>query len=93
MKILVAAAEGVPFSSSGGLGDVVGSLPAAVKKAMGENDDIRVILPLHKSTKQNFIEKLTFVKDIRVQLKWRNQYCGIFQYELNGVIYYFLDNE
>ena len=93
MKILMAGAESVPFASSGGLGDVMGSLPVAVKKIMTEDDDIRVVLPLYEITKEKFGKKLTFVKKINVKLAWRNQYCGIFQYIHNNVIYYFIDNE
>ena len=93
MKILIAGAEGVPFSSSGGLGDVMGSLPAAVKKSMNKHDDIRVVLPLHKSTKEKFLDKMTFLKKIDVSLAWRKQYCGIYELNHNGVIYYFIDNE
>ncbi len=86
-------AEAVPFSSSGGLGDVMGSLPAAIKENMTFDDDIRVILPLHEITKNKYMDKLTFVGKINVKLAWRNQYCGIFQCNHNGVIYYFVDNE
>lgn len=93
MKILMVGAESVPFASSGGLGDVMGSLPAAIKKNMTEDDDIRVVLPLYEITKEKFGKKLTFVKKINVKLAWRNQYCGIFEYVYNDVIYYFIDNE
>ncbi len=93
MKILIAAAEAVPFSSSGGLGDVVGSLPAAIKGCMTKNDEIRVVLPLHKSTKEKFWDKMTFIKKTEVSLAWRKQYCGIYELKHNNVSYYFIDNE
>ncbi|HAN20531.1 MAG: starch synthase [Clostridiales bacterium GWF2_36_10] len=91
-KILFVASEAVPFASSGGLGDVIGSLPVSLK----ENDeslDIRVIIPLFGSMDKVLRESLTFVAKTTVQLSWRNQYCGIYSCENNGVIYYFIDNE
>ncbi|MBQ7352894.1 MAG: glycogen synthase GlgA [Clostridia bacterium] len=92
MKILFVGAEAVPFISTGGLGDVLGSLPQALSNA-DPSADVRVVLPLYKKIKENFYDKLEYVGNTIVELSWRHQYCGIFKYESNGVIYYFLDNE
>ena len=92
MKILFVGTEAIPFISTGGLGDVLGSLPAALAKYSPEND-IRVVLPLYKSIKEKYAEQLTFVGETVVHLSWRNQYCGLFSCEKDGVVYYFVDNE
>ncbi len=90
MKILFVASEVRPFVSSGGLADVAGALPGALCK---KGIDCRVVLPLYGSIDQSFREKMKFVRAFDVQLSWRSQYCGVFQYDLDGVTYYFLDNE
>ncbi len=90
MKILYAASECKPFAASGGLGDVVGSLPQALRQ---KKVSVRVVLPLYGSIKQEYRDKMTFLKAIYVPVAWRRQYCGIFEYRGDGVIYYFLDNE
>lgn len=90
-KILFVAGEAIPFASSGGLGDVIGSLPAALT-ADGEND-IRVVMPLYGSIDKKYRDNFEFVAWRFVQLSWRNQYCGIFKYVYRGVTFYFLDNE
>lgn len=92
MKILFVGSEAIPFISTGGLGDVLGSLPAALMRYSPEND-VRVVLPLFKSIKEKFADKLTFVGETVVHLSWRNQYCGLFSCEKDGVVYYFIDNE
>lgn len=92
MKILYAASEVLPFSSSGGLGDVIGSLPAAVKK-LYHDYEISVISPLYSSIRTEYREKMTKVCEFRVRLSWRNQYCAVYSYEKDGVTYYFVDNE
>ena len=92
MKILFVASESTPFAASGGLGDVIGSLPAALKKASPE-DDIRVIMPLYGSMDSAWREKLTYITNRQIVLNWRNQYCGVFSLEYQKVTYYFLDNE
>lgn len=91
MKILFVGAEAVPYISTGGLGDVLGSLPQALAKK--KNVDVRVVLPLYKKTKEKFGNQLEFVDKTTVALSWRNQYCGIYKIENKGVIYYFIDNE
>lgn len=92
MKILFVGSEAIPFMSTGGLGDVLGSLPAALAKN-NKDADVRVVLPLHKSTKSKFINELKFVGETYVYLSWRCQYCGVFSCERDGVTYYFIDNE
>lgn len=91
MKILYVTSEALPFVSSGGLADVSGSLPQAINKLSG--DDIRVVLPLYKSIKDNFGNELIYIKNFTVTLAWRRLYCGVFSIEKDGVKYYFLDNE
>ncbi len=91
MKILYVTSEALPFVSSGGLADVSGSLPGAVNKIT--DFDIRVVLPLYKSVKENFEKELVYLTNFTVTLSWRRLYCGVFVIEKNGVKYYFLDNE
>ncbi len=90
MNILYAASEGLPYAASGGLADVAGSLPPALCRA---GQDARVVLPLYKSIKPELRETLEFITNFTVDVGWRKQYCGIFKGEVNGVIYYLLDNE
>ena len=90
MKILFCASEAAPFAASGGLGDVAGSLPRAINDSGAE---CRVILPLYGDMKPEWRDKLTYVTNYNVPVGWRNQYCGLFTLEHEGVTYYFLDNE
>ncbi|MCL1823603.1 MAG: glycogen synthase, partial [Oscillospiraceae bacterium] len=91
MKILYAASEAQPFVASGGLADVAGSLPKALVK---EGHECTVVMPFYKnSIKPEYQKKFKFVTSFNVPVGWRTQYCGVFTYELNGVKYYFLDNE
>ncbi|WP_286905250.1 glycogen synthase GlgA [Clostridium sp. UBA1652] len=90
MKILFVTSEADPFIKTGGLGDVAGALPKELNK---EGVDIRVILPKYKDLKNEYKDKLRFVKWFMVQVGWRRQYCGIFEYDIKGVRYYFIDNE
>ena len=77
-KILYIAGEALPFASSGGLGDVIGSLPISLSEQ--KEDDIRVILPLYSQVTENYRKKMKFLGSRTVQLSWRSQYCGIFEY-------------
>ena len=88
MKILYAASEATPFAKSGGLADVAGSLPKALIK---DGVDARVIMPLYGDLKLR--DKLEYVTNYSVPVGWRSQYCGLFKAEVDGVTYYFLDNE
>jgi starch synthase len=90
MNILFAASEAVPFIKSGGLADVIGSLPEALKH---QNIDVRVILPKYGDIPHHFRERMETSKTFSVYLGWRNQYCGIQEIEMNGIHYYFVDNE
>ena len=92
-KILFVASECVPFASSGGLGDVIGSLPAALKKEYGEKADIRVMIPLYSQIGETYREKMEFLCHFDVPLAWRRQYCGVLSLVKDGITYYFLDNE
>ena len=90
-KILFVASEAAPFIATGGLAEVIGSL----SKALARNDeyDVRVIIPLYQDVKKEYRKDFKFIGNIFVPLSWRNQYCGIFEYEANRVKYYFVDNE
>ena len=91
-KILFVAAEAVPFASTGGLGDVIGSLPEAIVKA-DKSADVRVVLPLHEKISSEWRAKMTKVTEFTVALSWRNLYCGVWTLKKGGVQYYFIDNE
>lgn len=90
MNILFAASEAVPFAASGGLADVVGSLPKYIN-AKGHN--CCVVIPLYSAISDELRCQMTFVKNITVDVSWRKQYCGIFKATQNGIDYYFIDNE
>ncbi|MBQ6043368.1 MAG: glycogen synthase GlgA [Clostridia bacterium] len=92
-KILFVASECVPFVSSGGLGDVIGSLPAALKKEYGDKADIRVMIPLYAQIGETYREKMELLCHFDVPLAWRRQYCGVLSLIKDGITYYFLDNE
>ncbi|MDR2647885.1 MAG: glycogen synthase [Oscillospiraceae bacterium] len=90
MKILFASSEAQPFKASGGLAEVVGSLPKALRKRLV---GARVVMPLYDSIAQELKDSMTFLCSIIVPVAWRRQYCGIFEARSNGVIYYLLDNQ
>ena len=90
MKVLYVASEANPFMASGGLGDVAGSLPIALRKRL---IGCRVVMPLYDSIKQEYKDEMKFITSISVPVSWRRQYCGIFEARRNGVIFYFLDNQ
>ena len=92
-KLLFIGAEAMPFAATGGLGDVMGSLPAAIKEAGGDNVDVRVVMPLYGAVSQAWREKMTRLVECEISLSWRKQYCGIYSLEKDGVTYYFIDNE
>lgn len=89
-RLLFAAAECTPFIKTGGLADVIGSLPKALK---GKELDIRVVLPKYGQISEQWKKKMNPVKSITVPLAWRNQYCGIDSLEHEGILFYFIDNE
>lgn len=90
MKILYCASEALPFVASGGLADVAGSLPVALNAA---GHDCRVVMPLYSAIKPELRQNLKYITNYNVPVAWRNQYCGVFEGEANGVKYYFIDNE
>ncbi|MEE0944290.1 MAG: glycogen synthase GlgA [Clostridia bacterium] len=90
MKILYASSEAAPFVKTGGLGDVAGSLPQALRE---KGIDARVILPLYRCIPQQYKDKMTYLNHIYIDMAWRKQYCGVFSLELDGTIFYFVDNE
>ncbi len=90
INILMVASEASPYAKTGGLADVVGSLPAELKK---QETEVRVILPKYDSIPWDLKEQIQHRSYIYVDMGWRHIYCGIEQAEYNGVIYYFIDNE
>lgn len=90
MKVLFVVSECAPFIKTGGLADVAGALPKELRKL---GIDVRLILPKHSLIQEQFKSKMVKLFDIRIQLGWRNQYCGIELAEIDGLTYYFVDNE
>lgn len=90
MKVLFTASEAAPFIRTGGLGDVAGALP---KSLCDLGNDCRVILPLYEEIPSEFRQTMRFLGSTFVDLSWRRQYCGVFEYTYDGVVYYFIDNE
>lgn len=90
MKVLFASSEAYPFAMSGGLADVAGALPKALRKRF---IGCRVVMPLYACVTQEMREKMTFVCSITVPVAWRRQYCGVFEAHVDGVIYYLIDNQ
>lgn len=89
MKVLYVAAEAVPFAKTGGLADVAGSLPKALKK---DGVDVRVVMPKYGKIAQKYIEKMEHVYDGTIHVAWREKYIGLDKLEHDGVTYYFIDN-
>ena len=90
MKILYAASEAYPFAMSGGLADVAGALPKALRRRLV---GCRVVIPLYESVPDELRANMNFITSITVPVAWRRQYCGIFEAKVDGVIYYLLDNQ
>lgn len=82
----------MPFAATGGLGDVIGSLPAAIRNLGKDNVDVRVVLPLYSSIKSEYTDAMNTEAEFTVQLSWRRQYCGVKSLVRDGVKYYFIDN-
>lgn len=89
-NILFVASEGVPFCKTGGLADVVGSLPKYIDK---EFFDVRVFLPKYTCISGTMQEKMQYKAHFYMDLEWKSQYVGIFEAEVDGITYYFIDNE
>lgn len=90
MQIVFASAECAPFVKTGGLGDVAGSLPAALVRAGAE---VIVIVPKYATIKDEYKAQMEHFSDFYVSLGWRNEYCGLEKLEHDGVTYMFIDNE
>ncbi len=90
MKVLIAASEAHPFIKTGGLGDVIGALPEALKKL---GIDVRVVIPNYRDIKREIKDQLQVIKEFKFKINFKNECCGILQYKYNDVTYYLLDNE
>ena len=89
-NVLFVASEGVPFVKTGGLADVVGSLPKCIDK---KYFDVRVILPKYACIKQELKDKMEYVTHFYMDFHWKNEYVGVLKAEVDGVKYYFIDDE
>ena len=90
-KILFVGAEAMPFAATGGLGDVMGSLPAAL--AATGDCEVSVVLPLYGAVNEKWRSEMKEEAIFTVALAWRQQYCGVYSLTKDGVKYYFIDNE
>ena len=90
MKVLYVASEAVPFCKTGGLADVAGSLPKALK---AQGVDVRVVIPKFSAIKEDIRNQMEHVYSGSVPVSWRTKFVGIDKYEHEGVTYYFVDNE
>ncbi|ADL52587.1 glycogen synthase GlgA, partial [Clostridium cellulovorans] len=90
MKIAFIASEAAPFIKTGGLGDVVGSLPKYLNKIGNETI---VILPNYVGIRHDLKESMDYIKEYYVPVGWRNMYCGVMHYKLDNVDFYFIDNQ
>ena len=90
MKVLYVSSEALPFAASGGLADVAGSLPQALRR---RKVACRVVMPLYGTISDEMRANMKFITNIMVPVSWRRQYCGIFEAKAGGVIYYLIDNE
>ena len=91
MKILYVTSECAPFVKTGGLADVLSALPRKLAARRGVS--IRVVMPLYGSIDPALRAKMKYIKHTYVSLAWRNLYCGLFELKMDGVTYYFIDNE
>lgn len=90
-NVLLVTTEAVPFASTGGMGEVCSALAHALNKT--GKTEARVMLPLYEDVAYRYKDQMTFVCNITVDLSWRNQYCGLYKLEYDGVVFYFVDNE
>ena len=88
---MFAVSECHPFCATGGLADVAGGLPKSIVNNSGY--DVRVVLPMYSNIPDKYRKDFKFLGNKNISLAWRSIYCGVFSYELDGVVYYFLDNE
>lgn len=92
-KILFVTSEAVPFAHTGGLGEVASALPKSLNARKQQDIDCRVIMPLYGKIGEQYREQMEFLGAGYVTLSWRAQHMGVFQLEMDGVTYYFIDNE
>lgn len=90
MNVLFVTSEAVPLAKTGGLADVAGALPKAL---LQEKINTAIMLPKYNSISEEWLREFTFVKDFKVKFGWREQFCGIWQGEIDGVQYYLIENE
>ena len=90
-SVLFVASEANPYLGSGGLADVIGSLPKTL--AANGKYDVRVVMPLYGDISDKYRSQMRFLINFNVPLAWRNQYCGVFSLKADGVTFYFIDNE
>ena len=90
LKVLYVASEAVPFIKTGGLADVAGSLPKALKK---QGVDVRVVMPKYGKISHEYLDKMEHVYDGEFTMAWRTKFLGIDKLELDGVTFYFIDNQ
>ena len=90
-EIVFLGSEAAPFIATGGLADVLGSLPKALAKNKGL--DVSVILPMYSNINADYRKEFKFLTNFNVSVGWRHQYAGVFFYEYQGVKFYFIDNE
>lgn len=90
MKVLYCTSEARPFAATGGLADVAGSLPQALRARLV---GCRVVMPLYEEVPQELRDNMRFVTSLSVPVAWRRQYCGVFEARSGGVIYYLIDNQ
>ncbi len=91
-KILFVGAEAMPFAATGGLGDVIGSLPTAICRA-NSDADVRVVTPLYRAIDQKWRSEMKEEAVFEINLAWRKLCCGVWSLVKEGVTYYFIDNE
>ena len=91
LNILFATGECLPFCANGGVADMCFALPKYLKKT--DKVDVRVVLPLYSKIPDEYKSKFKLIGERTVNLNWRSEYCGIYEYELNDITYYFIDNK
>lgn len=90
MNILMATSEANPLAKTGGLADVAGALPKALKQ---RGADARIIMPKYEEISETYIHQFERVAEFQVNFGWRSQYCGLLKAEIDGVVFYLIDNE
>ena len=91
LNILFVSGECLPFCANGGVADMCFALPKYLNKI--EDVDVRVVIPMYSKIPDEYKEKFKLAGERTVELSWRKEYCGIYEYELNGITYYFIDNK